>query len=100
MSFIIPALALSKLPPQIPLWYSLPWGESQLAPKTSLFLLPVISMIFLIFNLLFPHFINLKDEKEENPSKEIFLKESFVFVSLAVSFISLITIVKIVGLFL
>jgi hypothetical protein len=32
---------LNILPPQIPLYYSLPWGESRLTSFTSLFLLPL-----------------------------------------------------------
>lgn len=35
------------LPPQIPLFYSRPWGEEQLASKTQLIFLPLFS--FLIF---------------------------------------------------
>jgi len=38
---------LNALPPQIPLYYSLPWGESRLTSFTSLFLLPLYSIIIL-----------------------------------------------------
>ena len=40
-----------KLPNQVPLFYSLPWGVKQLAPPEYLFLLPGISSLFLILNL-------------------------------------------------
>ena len=97
----IVAFSLSRLPPQIPLWYSLPWGEGQLAPKIALFVLPAISLVFLIFNLVFSHFVRLKEVKEENSAlQQKFFRESFIFISLAISLINLITIVKIVGLFL
>lgn len=43
----------SNLPQQVPLYYSLPWGESQLTNATSLFLLPTFSIVvFLINNLI------------------------------------------------
>lgn len=41
----------SQLPPQVPLFYSLPWGEARLASAASLFLLPTLSTTFLIVNL-------------------------------------------------
>lgn len=41
----------SRLPSSVPLYFTLPWGEARLAPKFMLFVLPGISLIFLIFNL-------------------------------------------------
>lgn len=35
----------SSLPPQVPLWYSRPWGLDRLAPSYALILLPVSSMV-------------------------------------------------------
>jgi len=43
----------SILPPQVPLFYSQPWGEEQLALKNQLFLLPGLALFFLFFNLSF-----------------------------------------------
>jgi len=43
----------NSLPPKIPLFYSLPWGNSQLTNNSSLFLLPTISIVFLLINNLF-----------------------------------------------
>lgn len=46
----------NQLPPQLPLFYSLPWGQAQLASPSSLYLLPLSSLIFLfsdIFLILF-----------------------------------------------
>lgn len=40
----------SKLPPQLPLYYSRPWGEAMLASPMGLWLLPVITLIVLIVN--------------------------------------------------
>ncbi|TSC85277.1 MAG: hypothetical protein G01um101416_983 [Microgenomates group bacterium Gr01-1014_16] len=32
---------LAKLPPQVPLWYSRPWGEDQLAQPVFLWIIPI-----------------------------------------------------------
>jgi len=45
LSFFI---RFSSLPPQIPLFYSLPWGEDQLADNWMIFILP-ITMDLLFF---------------------------------------------------
>lgn len=40
----------TDLPPEIPLFYSRPWGAEQLASSSSAFLLPVITIIVMILN--------------------------------------------------
>lgn len=40
--------SFSLLPSKVPLFYSQPWGESQLAPSWALFLLPLLSVVFLL----------------------------------------------------
>jgi len=40
----------NDLPPQLPLYYSRPWGESQLATSSLILLLPLLSLIILILN--------------------------------------------------
>ena len=42
---IITAFFWWQLPPQIPLFYSLPYGVSQLAPKLWFFVLPILSLL-------------------------------------------------------
>lgn len=39
-----------NLPPQIPLYFSQPWGEPWLAPVPIIFLLPSFSLIILLVN--------------------------------------------------
>lgn len=46
----------NDLPQQVPLFYSLPWGENQLASTASLFLLPTFSVIVLLINNLIANF--------------------------------------------
>lgn len=50
-----------RLPPLLPLFYSLPWGEEQLAGPTSLILLPFGSFVLGSFNFLFAAFV-FKDQ--------------------------------------
>lgn len=47
---IILFFKFNDLPQQVPLYYSLPWGEGQLASATSLFLLPTFSIVVLLIN--------------------------------------------------
>lgn len=98
-SFSLIFFTYADLPPTMPLWYSLPWGAGQLAQKQLLLLIPVISLLFFIINLLFPSFVRFENT-EENEKKIEFTKGSYVFVSFSVAVINLITLIKIVGLFL
>lgn len=42
-----------SLPPEIPLFYSRPWGEAQLAPAYFIAIPPVLAVLFLFANSLF-----------------------------------------------
>jgi|GEM_PF-3444768 len=44
------AFSYQKLPQLIPFYFSLPWGESWLAPVDYIFLLPSISFLILLVN--------------------------------------------------
>jgi len=52
ISIIILATYWSKIPPQIPLYYSLPWGDQQLASPVELTLLPTLATNIFLTNLL------------------------------------------------
>ena len=43
-------LRFNRLPPQVPLFYSLPWGEQQLADSWTILLLPFALNLLFIFN--------------------------------------------------
>lgn len=45
-------LRASYLNTQIPFWYSFPWGESQLAQKEAIYLLPILAWLVLVFGVL------------------------------------------------
>lgn len=79
----------SNLPQQLPLYYSLPWGESQLVTASTLFIIPTLSIILFFVNHLFA--IGLSQ-------KNILLSNLLIFTSLIVSFFLLITLVKIIYL--
>lgn len=83
------AWKFNSLPPQVPLYYSLPWGESQLASASSLFILPTISIVLLLINHLFS--ISLTKTSQ-------LLSRFLLVISLIVSFFSLISLLKIVSL--
>ncbi len=43
-------LRFSYLPPQVPLFYSMPWGEQQLADSWTILLLPLFLNLLFLFN--------------------------------------------------
>ncbi|MBI4059054.1 hypothetical protein HY404_02310 [Candidatus Microgenomates bacterium] len=45
-------LTSSRLPPQVPLFYSLPWGEEQLAAKTTMLAVPLVSIATLAISMI------------------------------------------------
>ena len=77
------------LPPQVPLYYSRPWGDNQLASPSSLFLLPAISFFFLLLNSCL---IALLDEKKR------FLALSLAWNSLISASLALIGLGKIISI--
>jgi len=83
----IVVLSLPQLPPKVPLFYSLPWGESQLAPFPYLFLLPILSFSFLLLNTLLA-VVFLEKKK--------FLSTCLTITSTLFSFFSLISLIEII----
>lgn len=78
---------LPKLPAKVPLFYSRPWGETQLASSQSLLLLPLISSLFLTINTVAASY--LVDKKR-------FLSSCSVLTGLIISMLLLITLVEII----
>lgn len=51
------ALKFSSLPPQLPLFYSRPWGEAQLVDTWMIFLLPLLlNLLYIANNYLYKRF--------------------------------------------
>ncbi len=55
------AINYRNLPPQIPLFYSLPWGESQLIPKLWFGLGLVVLSVIVLFNYLLTRLLKKND---------------------------------------
>lgn len=91
-SFILGAVSIvaifavkSFLPPVVPLYYGRPGGAAQLAPLTLLFLIPLVSIVISVINILVSRII--ADE---------FIKKLLAIASLTVSFMATITLIKII----
>ena len=54
--------SFSKLPPEIPLFYSKTWGAQMLAPKLYIWILPAITLSIYLLNMLISRFLLFKDE--------------------------------------
>ena len=89
LSLIFMVFKFREIPPEVPLFYSLPWGEKQLANKFFLFLLPLFSIITLLVN----RYLAMKI-KEEILISRLLIIGAFLF-----SLLSTITLFKIVLLF-
>lgn len=79
----------NRLQPQIPLYYSLPHGEEQLASPVSLILLPLFSVIFFFANFFIASLLYLKEKVASY---------LLVFSALAITFLMLVTFIKIIFL--
>lgn len=77
------------LPPLIPLWYAKPWGEEQLANPWWLTILPATSLIVYVINVLAGVYLT---------TEHLVFTQLLYFTSLVVSFLSFITLLKIVFL--
>ena len=82
---VVVAVFLRKLPPQVPLFYSQPWGERQLAPPLLYFLLPFFSVIIIGLNKLLSVFL----AKKEELAKQLLMIFATIF-----SFLCLVALVK------
>ncbi|MBI2598703.1 hypothetical protein HYW40_00575 [Candidatus Curtissbacteria bacterium] len=78
----------SKLPPQVPLFYSRPWGEAMLAPTAGLWILPGLLLLIASINF----FII------SNFSQNRFLARAIVVFTLLVAFLTIYDSAKIIAL--
>lgn len=51
LSLIILGLAIAKLPPEVPLFFSRPYGGEQLSPSWVLGLIPLVCLVFLVLSI-------------------------------------------------
>ncbi len=78
------------LPSRLPLFYSLPWGDKQLADHLQFFIIPAILVLITILNLVFS--LNLH-------SAQVFFKKMLISATLISTLILTITFIKIVLIF-
>lgn len=82
------SLAIFKLlPPEIPLFYGLPTGSSQIASKWLLSTPSVVSILIIIVNIGFARIV-----------KSEFLKKTLIFSAMFITVLSIITTLKIIFL--
>lgn len=86
---LIIIFTLSFLPSQVPLFYSRPWGEEQLAHPLYLFILPLANLVIFILNSILLSFIG---------KKELLIRQILIICILLFNFLSLITLIQIIRL--
>jgi len=79
-------LFYSKLPPQVPLFYSQPRGHEQLVSPSLFFLLPGISFLILVVNFLIGRFL----------AAFPFLKEVLSWTAVLIAFLACFALLKII----
>lgn len=90
LTFLI-ILTGQLLPNRLPLFYSLPWGQSQLVNKNQLLIIPAaISLISLVNFIILSHLHQSQD----------FFKKILIFTSVLSFILLMITAIKIVLIFL
>lgn len=85
-SIIIISLKYKSLPPVVPIFYSLPWGEQQLFYKFILFIFPVMSGLTLLVNIILARI----------SAQEVLIARILILAALVFSLLSVINIFNIV----
>ena len=85
------AYQFQSLPPQVPLFYSLPWGQDRLVPPIILFLLPSASLFWHVINIL---------ATSNSTDKHLVFAQLLYGTSLFVSCMSLFIVINIISLVL
>lgn len=81
---------LPSLPPQLPLFYSQPWGEKQLATIPQFLVLPSVVVLITLINLMISWHLH---------SSQIVLKRMLAISSVVIALLFVITAFKIVYIF-
>lgn len=79
----------NQLPPEIPIYFSRPWGQAWLSSPASIFILPLFSLLTLLLN----YFLALYFY-----AKKILLSQLLVIFGFIVSLFSLISLLQIISL--
>jgi len=79
----------NQLPPEIPLYFSRPWGSSWLAPTSSIFILPLFALVTLLANYFLALFFH---------QKKIILSQLLVVFAFIIALFSTVSILKVISL--
>lgn len=85
LSFTVILIFYRSLPPIIPLYYSEPWGEKQLANNYLLMIFPIVSIVVLVANLFFSKI-----------SRHPLLSSLLLWISVVFSFLSFFSLLNII----
>lgn len=83
-------ILLKFLPPRLPLFYSLPWGDGQLATPQQLLIIPASITLITLLNLIISWQLHYQ---------QIFFKKVLLLSSAVTSLILTITLIKIILIF-
>ena len=90
LQFLAIAFFYKYIPPQIPIFYSQPWGQEQLADKKLIFLFPIQLILLLIINYFLAALFFLK---EKLLAKFFIFGVSLVAVLLSIAFFKILSLV-------
>lgn len=79
----------NQLSPEIPLYFSKPWGSAWLASTSSIFILPLFSLITLLINYLLAIFYH---------QRKLLLSQLLVVFAFIISLFSAVSVIKIISL--
>jgi hypothetical protein len=85
-AIFLPLLFIQKIPPEIPLLFSRPWGQERLVNKGTFLVFPLIIFVFLVINFRFAS-IFFKKQK--------LLSQLIIWTSLIISLFTAITVIQI-----
>lgn len=87
--FLLPLVFWGKLRAEVPLFYSLPWGEQQIVQKPFLFALGGISILFITLNIFLTRILD----------KDTLVKRILWLGCALANILALITLIRIISLF-
>ena len=90
VSALVVHLTLSSLPPEVPLWYTLPWGSERLSSPKGLYTIPLAEAVVFLVNLLIYWGLT---RKREGTAAQVFAS-----LSLTVSLLLTLSVLRIVNL--
>jgi len=90
ISTLVVYLTLSSLPPEVPLWYTLPWGVERLSSPKGLYTIPIAEAAAFFVNLLI--YWGLVKKREESAA------QVFASLGLAISLLLTLSVLRIVNL--